>query len=103
MVFDGLERVLLDSNENLVLDYKSGNKMLFVHDDSWLTNLVLIYSRDKLEAASYRLDEYNKYAFWSAGKLGQIDFLDYWNQGILYTDFLSNQNLLNLIPDSQWD
>lgn len=103
MVFDGLERVLFDLNENVVLNYKSGNKMLFVCDDAWLTNLVLIYSKTRLEAASYRLSEYDKYAFWSAGRIKQTEFLDYWNQGIFYTDFLSHQNFLNSIPDSQWD
>ncbi len=103
MAFDGLERVLFDVNENIFLNYKSGSQMLFVRDDAWLTNLVLIYSSEKLEAASYRLGEYGNYAFWSAGKVNQAEFLDYWNQGIFYTDFLSNQNFLNLISDAQWD
>jgi len=94
-----------EQKENISFRFKSGYRLTFLADDHYATNAVLVYSADKLEAATYRPeDDSPDSVFWSNGAITQPTLARLWADAYLfYSSFLEECNKPDDIASVDWD
>jgi hypothetical protein len=92
MFKDKLVEYFFDLKKNLILYYGSQHRLTFLAEtdskaNKFKVNQIFLSSPERTEAVTYRgFENPERKLFWTAGKISQRQFAEYWFEAMLYFD-----------------